>query len=714
MGDKTLTTLRLKRKYDSDDCCDDPLHIVNTFLLPCLSCSSSYSRITGFFSSSSLSIASEGIAELIRNGGVMKVVTSPRLSKEDVEAILSGNDDLIIANRLAEEITSEFIENESLEAMGWMIAHDRLEIRVVVLTDSNGNVLPSDNVEGMFHSKVGIFEDCEGNIVSFSGSINESATGWSKNIESFTVFCSWLSEDQFNYTMDNKSEFEKYWNMGQHNRSKTISFPDAVRNKWIKNNIPDKQEELKIFRSGGSLRIRNYQKDAIDNWFINSKLGIFSMATGTGKTITALLALKQLLSSNRKALVVIVVPFQHLIEDPWEKTLKRIIPDDVRKLNVIHAFNSSSVWIKVANDFAFKFDFGLIDNIVYLTTYDTFSREKFINHISSIKLPLKFGDKILIADEVHYAGSEEYRNGLLDCYNCRLGLSATPSRYLDDGGTSYITAYFDRVVYDFPLNRAITEINPDTGESFLTPYYYYPIFITLNNDELKLYNDYSKKISKFSNPNELTPSQIKQRNMLLIQRSRILKNAYNKLETLKLNLESYKNEGLLDHCIIYCSDGRDENDVRSVESVISSLNSLEIRCHEFTANEDFKERARILEGFDSGEYKVLVAIRCLDEGVDVPSTRNAFILASTGNPKEYVQRRGRVLRRFKGKEFAKIYDFIIVPNEPSIDPVSEVQIFENESRRFIEFAKYSLNKDENYSTITEYYSKYELRFTDEE
>lgn len=202
--------------------------------------------------------------------------------------------------------------------------------------------------------------------------------------------------------------------------------------------------------------------------------------------------------------------------------------------------------------------------------------------------------------------------------------------------------------------------------------------------------------------------------MLLIQRSRLLKNAKSKIETLKNNLSEYNRQGLLEHCIIYCSDGHDDEDLRSVEQVIVSLNEMGIRCHEFTANENYTERSQILTGFDSGEYRVLVAIKCLDEGVDIPSTRNAFIMASTGNPKEYIQRRGRVLRRSPSKEYANIYDFIVIPNEPYIDPVAEVQILENEGKRFIEFSKFALNKDENYSKMAELYSKHNLRFEDVE
>lgn len=712
MIEASLRTLNLRRKYDSDDCSDDPHFIVNSFLIPCLSSCRSYCRITGFFSSSSLAIASQGIATLIKNGGAMRIITSPRLSKDDENAIISGeiNEDDLIAQRMTEWITPEFIEDESLEALGWMVAHDKLEVRVVVLTDKDGNVRSSDESYGMFHSKLGIFEDCDGNMISFTGSINESATGWTRNIESFTVFCNWLSEDQFDYNQDNVNEFKKYWNIGSHGKSKTITFPNAVKNKWIQNIIAEKAEDLKIFREPNRYGVRPYQRDAIRNWFSNSNIGLFNMATGTGKTVTALLSLKRVFEQNKKAIVVIVVPFQHLIADPWERTLHDVIPDNIRKLNVIHAFGSSKSWLNEAEQIAWRFDFGMVDNIVYLTTYDTFSREKFISHILKIKNPSNECDRILIADEVHYAGSDEYRNGLLQSYNMRLGLSATPFRYLDDEGSSCIASYFNKVVYDFPLQRAITEINPDTGESYLTPYYYYPVFVTLNSSELKEYNELSSKISKLHNIEELTPEQIKSRNMLLIKRSRILKNAESKLTILKGKISTYESQGLLEHCIIYCSDGHDDEDIRSVESVISCLNMHEIRCHEFTSNENYNERSEILAGFDNGEYKVLVAIKCLDEGVDVPSTKNAFIMASTGNPKEYIQRRGRVLRRSPGKEFANIFDFVIIPNCPYINSNAEIQILISEGKRCAEFAKYSLNKADNYRIMSELFSQHGLRF----
>lgn len=200
---------------------------------------------------------------------------------------------------------------------------------------------------------------------------------------------------------------------------------------------------------------------------------------------------------------------------------------------------------------------------------------------------------------------------------------------------------------------------------------------------------------------DLTPAQKSYMENLLINRSRIIKNAASKLSTLSKLLPKYKDEGILNHCLIYCSDGKDSEDenTRSREKVITELNKIWVSSRRFTAEEKIDERQEILHEFATGEVSVIVAIKCLDEGVDVPSTRNAIIMASTGNPREYIQRRGRVLRRDDDKECANIYDFVVIPREKSFDLDSEIQIFMSEYKRFKEFSNYSLNKEENENMI---------------
>lgn len=686
-----LKDLHFEYSYDTNF--DDD--VIEKFYEPALSASKTYRRMAGFFRSSSLAATAEGISNFVKNNGRMEVVACPYFTDEDIKIInqieFDSEIDSFLEDVLSRELTPQMIENENVEAMGWMLANNFLEIRVVLVKRETGEFV-FDNI---FHNKVGILSDGENQVV-FSGSINESLSGWKENIETFDVFCDWRDPPE---RIDEKiSNFEKYWRLGESKRKVTVKLPDAVKKKWIKT-IPSDRDSLSIFKNEmqkNSVQLREYQNIAIDNWFNNHCCGIFNMATGTGKTLTAIHAVKRLLEETKgKFILVVAVPLQHLIEDPWIKTLTSEISKE-RKLSIVRAFNNSKIWLKDAKIALRNYKFDISDNITLITTYDTLSSENFISFIKPIK-----GKKILVADEVHNCGSSKNREGLLDEYECRLGLSATPARYLDDEGTGHIQTYFDKEVYSFPLQRAITEINPNTGKTYLTPYNYYPIFVNINDKELKKYVEFSGKIAKYVGRDDLTPAQKSYMENLLINRSRIIKNAASKLSTLSKLLPKYKDEGILNHCLIYCSDGKDSEDenTRSREKVITELNKIWVSSRRFTAEEKIDERQEILHEFATGEVSVIVAIKCLDEGVDVPSTRNAIIMASTGNPREYIQRRGRVLRRDDDKECANIYDFVVIPREKSFDLDSEIQIFMSEYKRFKEFSNYSLNKEENENMI---------------
>ncbi len=676
--------------------------VLNNFYIPALSVTTCYRRMAGFFTSTSLAVAAEGIESLIKNNGKIQLLASPHFSDEDLIVLntLYGDFEVgeLIIDRLCDEIDSEFIKNEHTEALGWMLANNKLELRIVVVKNESGICL--DNI---FHNKIGIMTDGD-NTVVFSGSINESKSGWTENIEDFDVFCDWHDD---NSRIQRKiSNFEKYWDIGETQRSITIELPEAIKNQWV-NKVPKNMSELKIFKKIDHRKttIRSYQKEAIQNWFDNNCRGIFNMATGTGKTITAVYAIKKLFDKEQsKKVLVIAVPLQHLVEDPWIKTIESELFYNKTNAALIRAFGSSKKWLPEANKALENLRFGIINHIIIVTTYDTLSSENMISIVRKAK-----GKKVIIADEVHNSGSKTYREGLLEDFDYRLGLSATPARYLDDCGTNFIQNYFDKEVYTFTLERAINEVNPDTGETYLTPYYYHPIFISLNKDEIKEYREYSHKLAKFMGIEEMTPIQEQQYTMLLINRSRIIKNAHSKFETLKTMIPELEQDGFIDHCLIYCSDGKDpEEHERTLTKVILNLNKNSISNRRFTSEESAIERQQILRDFETSEIRALVAIKCLDEGVDVPATKNAIIMASTGNPREYIQRRGRVLRRSKNKEFATIFDFIVVPNSTIVDWDSEMQIFDSELKRFNEFSSFSLNRKENNKIIETILEKYNM------
>ena len=278
-----------------------------------------------------------------------------------------------------------------------------------------------------------------------------------------------------------------------------------------------------------------------------------------------------------------------------------------------------------------------------ITSHSTFIKNHFINIVSQINNPL-----LLIADEAHHLGAEASRNFLPDNINYRLALSATPKRWFDDQGTEAIANYFGQTVFEFPLEKAIKE-------GFLTPYYYHPIPIQLNDDEIERYRILTTKIVPLIEKAKSDQAINERLSLLLIKRSNILKNANAKIEKLDEIINSVKD---LSHSIFYCVP-------KQIEDVLNLLgHKNHIAVHQFTFEENYEERQKILQSFNEGKLKALIAMKCLDEGVDVPSTKNAFILASSTNPREFIQRRGRILRKHPGKKNANIYDFITIPPTP--------------------------------------------------
>jgi len=693
-----LKDVNLKTVYDSN-----LIDVVEEFFVPTLAQAKRYDRTTGFFTSGSLSVVAEGLVEFIKNGGKMRIVASPRLSKEDADAIKEVVSDQyavegILSSCIERELRPEEIKKSGVQALGWMLANGFLEMRLILLVDEKGDILNLVESEGMFHNKTGILAD-EEDIVLFSGSINETSSGLRKNIEEFNVFCSWKSGHR-DFIDPHIEQFETYWELGSHGRKFTVSLPDAVKNHWIKH-VPAEFEELEICKVvSKTLTLRSYQHEAINKWLLNGNRGIFNMATGTGKTITATHTVKKLIEreSPKKLIIIIAVPLQHLIP-PWEREIKRTLESTGRELGFIYAYDSSSKWEPIIKEQTHHLKIGIIDTIVVLTTYVTLSSGKILEAVADSKAKI-----LLIADEVHNAGAINYSRGLSDRFEYRLGLSATPERYFDDDGSRKILDYFGNVVFDFSLGRAIKE-------GYLVPYNYYPLFVSLDGTELEEYAKYSDKLAKLisiMDGRELAEEEKRTIEHYRIQRSRIVKRAKSKVELFRTELPNWEKDGLIDHTIIYCSDGSDD-ELRYTHQIITETNRRKIPTRQFTSCESHTEREEILKLFDSGELKALIAIKCLDEGVDVPSTKTAIIMASTGNPREYVQRRGRVLRKYPGKTHANIFDYIVVPGEISGNYFGhEIKIFEKEYERFMEFSTYSLNHSENMAIINKQKSRLKI------
>lgn len=432
------------------------------------------------------------------------------------------------------------------------------------------------------------------------------------------------------------------------------------------------------------LVLRTYQSEAIDAWFENGCRGLWEMATGTGKTITALSALARLREEKGHLFVLIVCPYQHLV-DQWYEEVIRFGFEPIR------AYKSAATWINRFNNALVRYNWGVCNVACAITTQTTFIRAPMQKLLSKLKR-----SAVLVADEVHHFGAERTLQKLTDVFDYRLGLSATPDRWFDEKGTKTLRAYFGETIYEFSLDKAIEK-------GYLCPYYYHPHLVELTEDEFEEYERLTERISKLYHANDSDESN-EALERLLIQRATLLNRAENKLAKLAELLADEIDS--LHHTLFYCASGR-------ITSVIDLLTDLGLRIAKFTAEESAGERQVLLEMFASGHLQALVAMKCLDEGVDVPSTRTVYILASSSNPKEFIQRRGRILRQFPGKEYAKIYDLITVPpmeskQYPSVTFATERKIVERELRRFNEFTGAALNKNRALVKIQELAKIYNL------
>ncbi len=676
-------------------------NVAKDFYIPLLKQAVIYKRAVGFFSSSSLVEISKGIMGLVRNGGTIQLVASPRLSDEDVEAMKKGYElrEKIIENALLRELhgVNTEIEQDRLNLLASLIADGILDIKIA-LTEKNDEI-------GMYHEKMGIIADSEGNKVAFSGSMNESATAMTINYETIDVFCSWRGEQDRVILKENA--FTSIWNNTEPNIV-TIDFPsvkEEIIKQYRKGSIidPDKKEfgddvyfspkpATCWIRKPDNVKFYDYQIDAMISWENEEYRGIFDMATGTGKTYTALGALEVLSNKMKSNLgIFIVCPYQHLVEQ-WVTDIKAF---GITPLICYSGYD----WKKKFKSMLSDFRLGVVQNFCVVTTNATFATDYMQKEIDKLK-----GNVCLVVDEAHNFGAKKQLGCMKEVFKYRLALSATLERHHDDEGTQKLKDYFGNKCIEYPLSRAIKEDK-------LTPYYYYPIPIYLDDDELEAYNELTEKIIKILQNSKKDEPMPKLAETLLIKRARIIAGARNKLKALyEIIKEQYVTENQI---LIYCGattvenssyiEGKvDEDEKRQIEIVVDMLgNNLGMRVSKFTSEENAAEREMIKENFADGTMlQALVAIRCLDEGVNIPGIRTAFILASSTNPKEYIQRRGRVLRKAPNKPFAKIYDFITLPrniDEPMYGNNylnSEYSLIRREYERMEDFASLAENSSE--------------------
>lgn len=662
-----------------------------------------YCRAVGFFSSTCFLEISYGIIKLVKNDGKMQLVTSPKLNEEDVAAIQKGYEarENIYLRALKRGMTlpQNIDEKNRLNVLANLIEQGVLEIKIAV----------TDKPEiSMYHEKIGLFIDDNGNKIAISGSMNESETAMSENFESFQVFCNWIEGDKERVSFCER-DFESLWN-NEEKKLEVYDFPElpkAFIQTYKTSNISveslkrdekplvfekmlDENETVDgsplFFKFPSETRPRPYQKEAIKKFINNEFQCLFAMATGTGKTLTSLFAADELCCHKTIDSILIIVPLKDLV-DQWEK--------DVRKY-----FNGCVITIRSGLDWKEKISEISImkslkgnlktEKVIVITTYDSFS-------LNDAKIITALGENtLIIADEVHKFGAESYSQKLPQSIQCRIGLSATPKRPYDENGTKAIFDYFcpREDPYVFGIKDAIMA-------DMLCHYTYHPLIVKLTDSEIRSYEIISDKISRLAPYAENSDEDKDRLQQLLKERHRIIERAENKKDAF-LDLMDDEIKKYSGKTIVFCPDGVDDgsNDLLAVYKT-ELWNRLMQKKKILRMSEYVQGTGKdVLEKFAQGAIDILFAKQRLNEGIDIPSTKRAVFVASSTSEREFIQRRGRVLRKAPGKKIAEIFDFIVVTPDGYYSYASSV--INNEINRAMNFAMTA----DNYGEIETILRKY--------
>lgn len=705
-----LSDLDIKKEYQNLNS-----DVVREFYIPVLSQAVLYKRAVGFFTSSVLYDIAIGLNSLVKNGGKIRLIVSPKLSDEDIQSIQLGYKlrEEVVAEAMLREfaIPNTEVERKKLNLLANLIAENVLDIKVAFKKDPVSS--------GIFHWKIGIVEDYYGQKIAFTGSMNETYAGLHLNYETIDVFCSWRREDVERVAIKEKA-FDVLWSdddpsmcildfpqvaMDRLNECKNLTTEDLIEDADVNSPIPSSPIVSKkhFFHLPDDITLEYYQKDAIESWKAHNFRGIFDMATGTGKTYTALGALSLLSKVKKDRLAVFIIcPYQHLIEQ-WVEDIRRF---GVEPIICYSKYDWKKKLARKVDDYKYK----IIPNFCAITTNATFALKDMRQIVASLK-----GDCCIVVDEAHNFGSKKQIECMSDVFNYRLALSATLERHGDECGTQRLYDYFGEKCIEYTLKQAIEE-----GK--LTPYYYYPIPVALTEDELENYIELTDKIVNILRKVPKGDDMPKSAEQLLIKRARIIAGAKEKIPALVEAIQPYRDKN---HILIYCGAARvdvstdddnlvDVEDRRQIDEVCNQLgNGLNMIVTKFTSAESPDERETIKKEFSAGNLQALVAIKCLDEGMNIPGIDTAFILASSTNPKEYIQRRGRVLRKAPGKAFARIYDFITLPR-PLEDYTqfntrqAELSLIRREMERMRDFQSISENPSDVSKLIEILTEKYDM------
>ena len=714
------------------------------FFSECLCNSTRFDLMLGFFSSSAISVLSDGFATFLHNGGRMRLIINDILTDADKSAIEKGTHsgdieafDLSNLEGLRDTLSER--DRHFFECLSWLIRNDKIEIRII--TPASG--------EGIAHTKCGVFSDGISK-VAFDGSVNFSRTALVENKESLTASCSWDGDVELSKIKDIEEEFLKtfngddesviYLDASQIKTHLTTAFKDKELTELLSDeyNILEKRKEDKLpigvtmalekvkekvqnaiakYKSKETIiehttgpcfpyttGPRQYQITAFNNWKANGQRGLFAMATGTGKTITSLNCLYEIYKHSGYYKALILVPTVTLV-DQWEKECRKFHFD-----NIIKVCSKNHSWREEIDRLKTTEALQRCSTLSYIIicTYASYGKVDVFQEMN------EFSKKqlLLIADEAHNMGAPNISNKLIGIpYLRRIGLSATPDRQFDDMGNRRIREFFgaeEHYTYEYSMEEAIKK-------GVLCEYYYYPHIVHLTDAEMEEYVKISLRLAKMFNfSKEKFDKNDDILTMLLIKRKRIIHKAFNKLDIFKeIVSQRLIEKGNLKYTLVYVPEGNfpdtyeaDTYDNRNTikydpesEHLIDQFTQVireagdKITVKEFTSQ--LADREQTLKDFASGNLEVLTSMKCLDEGVDVPRSELAVFCASTGNPRQFIQRRGRILRTHPEKEFAIIHDLVVIPEvNPSTEMYKmERSLVQSELTRVKNFALLSKNVD---------------------
>ena len=668
---------------------------IEEVLIPCFQSATHVDCMMGFFSSEILVALAPGLATFInRSDESLRLIISPLLRTEDREAIENGitsAEDAIYETLEDFIVTENAIARHTLKCLSWMLRHGRVEIKIALMKDA------------LFHPKVWLFHEGD-DVIAAHGSSNMTYAGIQRNIEQMSISKSWEDANQYYITEKLCGQFKQFWT-NYDEACTVVPIPQAIKENLLKtynSDIPpteddfytlhkqatDAMEESRAAYDLGrlsrpSFAIPSYlefeagdfehQGKAVKAWCEAGHQGILEMATGSGKTITAMICAHRLYEREKPLLIVVAAPYIPLIQQ-W---CDEISPFGLKPVNLTEAKGAKGRAVELSK-LRRRLQHGSSKVEIVVVSHKTLCNSAFKDALQ------KFDCKtLLIADEVHNLGSEGFITDPPDFFDYRLGLSATPIRQYDEEGTEQLLEFFGPIVFQFTLEEAIGRC--------LVGYEYYVHPVELTEDEMEEWYELTEKIGKIAWMQENDDADDEYLMKLLRDRRALLENAENKIAVLEDVLTEREDFDRLQHTLIYTSDKAPQQ----LKDVNALLNKHGILFHQLTYEEtgDREKTRRIIQSFQHGTLGILTAKRVLDEGVNIPEIEKAFILASTTMERQWVQRRGRLLRTCSetGKTHSEIHDFIALP--PDLDNIDTRAraLIESELKRIQAFAYLAKN-----------------------